>query len=358
MAFLTSINKMGGVKSTPRQSNIELLRIIAMLLVLIVHTDFFSIGIINSHSEVTDQPLQSFVRIEIEGLALICVNLFVIISGYFGIRPKLKNVLNLVFQIVFWRTVIGIAAYGTGHASLGAIIMTFIPGSYPGDWFVPCYLLLLLIAPALNAYIEKNDKTTLLRFLITFYILQTIFGWLLHFWPYNNGYSLISFIGLYVLGRYINLHLSDGIRRAITPTRGISGYLLLSTIAATTVFAFLRIVDHDHLDDLCMVAFMRYSSPVNVICTVLMLLAFTRMSFSSRFINHLAKSAFVVYIIHLNPFVVDYYIEAARWIYGHFSIGGYAVGVVVWAVAVYLACAAADQVRIWLWRAIARRIPA
>lgn len=334
-----------------------MLRIIAMLLVLIVHTDFFSIGHIDSHNEVTDQPLQSFVRIEIEGLALVCVNLFVIISGYFGIRPKLKNVLNLIFQIVFWRTVIGIIAFGTGIGSIRAIITTFIPGFYSGDWFVPCYLLLMLLAPALNAYIEKSSKSTLLRFIIVFYALQTTFGWILHFWPYGNGYSVISFIGLYMLGRYVNLHLGARIRNAITPAKGIISYVLLTTIASLIVFVFLLLVNHDHLDKLCMVAFMRYTSPINIICTAMLLLAFTRMSFSSRIINHLAKSAFVVYIIHLNPFVVNYYIEASRWIYGHFSIGGYAVGVVVLAVAVYLACAAADQIRIWLWNVISRRIP-
>ncbi|MDE6490959.1 MAG: hypothetical protein K2L49_07350, partial [Muribaculaceae bacterium] len=248
--------------------------------------------------------------------------------------------------------------YIAGEATVGQIIRTFIPGSYSGDWFVPCYLLLMLLAPALNAYIDRCDKSELLRFLIIFYAVQCVFGWLLHFWPFNNGYSLISFSGLYILGRYIKLHLSTKISRTITPVKGISGYILLTTLASAIVFLFLWLVDHEHLDKLCMTAFMRYTSPVNLTCTVMLLLSFSRMSFSNRFINRLAQSSFVVYVIHLNPFVVNHYIAASRWIYANFSIWGYAIGVIVFASAVYLACAAADQIRIWLWNVISRRIPA
>jgi len=63
-----------------RLSNIELLRIVAMFLVLVVHSDFFSLGAPTS-MEIANSPMQSYVRIFIESFSIVCVNVFVMISG-------------------------------------------------------------------------------------------------------------------------------------------------------------------------------------------------------------------------------------------------------------------------------------
>lgn len=326
-----------------------------MLLVLIVHTDFVSIGAPTAHATVVANPLDAFIRTEIQSLSIICVNIFVIISGYFGIRPKLKGILNLLFQIIFWRFIIGLSFYITGEIGILKFCKFLIPGT--GDWFVPCYLLLMMLAPIINSHLERSTSQQILRFLIIFYGTQAIFGWLLPYWPYGNGYSLISFIGLYILGQYIRHHLSPKIKKRITASKGIMGYVAISTTMAVAVTAFIYFVNHTGLDHKVMGFLEAYSSPVNILCVILLLIGFSNLHIQSRFINRMAQSAFIVYVIHCNNLVFPHYIEASRWIYGHFSIGGYAVGVVVLAVAVYLACAAADQIRIWLWNVISRRIP-
>ena len=40
-------------------------------------------------------------RMLFESLAIVCVNVFVLISGWFGIRPKWKSVTNFLFQVFF-----------------------------------------------------------------------------------------------------------------------------------------------------------------------------------------------------------------------------------------------------------------
>lgn len=64
-----------------RQSNIELLRIISMLLVLMVHADFFSLGI-PSHDLMLASPGQFTFRVLVEFLSILCVDIFVVISGW------------------------------------------------------------------------------------------------------------------------------------------------------------------------------------------------------------------------------------------------------------------------------------
>lgn len=83
-----------------RLVNIELLRIIAMLLVLLNHSTwnahFFNIGMV--HTDL----LEAVGVLQVYGLIFVCVPCFVVISGYFGIHWKWKGLFNYLFQIGFW----------------------------------------------------------------------------------------------------------------------------------------------------------------------------------------------------------------------------------------------------------------
>lgn len=83
-----------------RQVNIELLRIIAMMLVLLAHSTwnakYFNIDMV--HTDL----LKSVGILEVYGWIFVCVPCFVVISGYFGIRWKWKGLFNYLFQIGFW----------------------------------------------------------------------------------------------------------------------------------------------------------------------------------------------------------------------------------------------------------------
>lgn len=71
-----------------RRSNIELLIIIAMLLVLILHANSLSNGLptINDLAN----PISSFARLSIQTLANVAVNVFVLISGWWGVKFSWK----------------------------------------------------------------------------------------------------------------------------------------------------------------------------------------------------------------------------------------------------------------------------
>lgn len=91
-------NSKSGGESLVRQSNFELLRIVAMFLVLIIHANFYSINP-PTNEEILGHPLSSMMRYVVESLALVCVNVYIIISGYFGIKLKPKSILNFIFMI-------------------------------------------------------------------------------------------------------------------------------------------------------------------------------------------------------------------------------------------------------------------
>ena len=76
-----------------RQSNIELLRIISILMIVIHHVLVH--GIYNSVNNSTLHFIDSFV--------IYGVNIFLLISGYFTLNLKWKSVINLFWICSFWK---------------------------------------------------------------------------------------------------------------------------------------------------------------------------------------------------------------------------------------------------------------
>ena len=85
----------------PRQSNHELLRINALLLVLVLHSDYHTLGAYEP-AEFHSQPVPTATRLLVEQGALVCVNVFVLLSGWFGIRARARGVASLLFQYYFF----------------------------------------------------------------------------------------------------------------------------------------------------------------------------------------------------------------------------------------------------------------
>ena len=167
-----------GGKSKTRQSNIELLRIIAMFLVLILHSGFSTVKSPTT-PEVHEQFLQPFTRFLFESLSIACVDIFVLISGWFGIRPTKKRLLNFLFQSFYF--IIGVylvmVALGLSPISIKGIASCFLFLQDYDYWFVRTYLLLFIMSSILNAFIESADKKIFRYVLIGFFLFQTIYAW-------------------------------------------------------------------------------------------------------------------------------------------------------------------------------------
>lgn len=275
-----------------RQSNIELLRVIAMFLVMVVHADYFALGSPNL-ADMKIAPVSTVARIFVEAISICCVNVFVLISGYFGIRPKKSSLMNFLFQILFFFVMLygACLAIGTASFCFQGILQCFCLTS--ANWFIKAYLLLFILAPVLNAFIEKGDRKLHRNVLIGFYSIQTIYGCLFSADFFGNGYSTLSFIGLYLLARYINIYAPKWSK--LNKIDDISLYLLcVVLITGITLLGF-------NLDKNTEILMFTYINPLVIIESVALLLFFSKLNFTSRFINWMAASSFAVYLVHANP---------------------------------------------------------
>lgn len=82
-----------------RQVGIELLRIISMMMVLGLHANFMGIGV-PSPDKILSGP--EILQVLMQSLCIVAVNVFVMISGWFGIRPSVKGFCNFMGRSSLW----------------------------------------------------------------------------------------------------------------------------------------------------------------------------------------------------------------------------------------------------------------
>lgn len=191
-----------------RDSNLELLRIVAMSMIVIYHIFVHGISpvYVGSHSILTVWYVPF----------IFGVNLFILISGYYGIRLSWKSFLSLMWIIVFYKLfhlIVDTTCLGIHHAWWEWIVKPLSAPASGGGWFVDIYILLMLVSPMLNKLLNGCSKGDLLKYSVIVLLLDMGYGFILnkHFDPY--GYSLIHFVCLYIIGyglkSYQNVSVKD-----------------------------------------------------------------------------------------------------------------------------------------------------
>lgn len=341
---------MKSIQQGNRQSNLELLRLVAMFMVLAVHANYSPLGAPTTE-EWHLSPLISFGRVFLMQATIICVNLFVFISGWFGLHIKRDKIFSLLFQVIFCTGVALIIAKYLLKVDVG--IKTIFRALYLGSdyWFVVAYFILLCISPVINSFVEKGTKKEVASFLIAFWGLSFIYGMEpFDFGKFHDGFSGLHFIGLYTLARYIRVF--SGKVFCMKPSADISIYLI-SVLLAVGYSLVITKWDMPYLKYP-----LSYNNPLVLVGALFFFLAFTKIQFKSTVINFLGPSAFTIYLVHAHPLVLDSFYEMVRSISTtHSGIGGFFF-IVCFLIGVCCFCIALDMVRraIWnLFRIIAQR---
>lgn len=334
-----------------RDSNMELLRIFAMFLVLIYHADFLTIGAPSSQDALS-HPLNVFMRLSIQSFANICVNVFILISGWYGIKPKIKRGCEFLFQLFFIMTIALLfnIIFLCHRFCLNDVKDLLLLNDVM--WFPKSYFLLYVLSPVLNAYIASADEARFKCVLCLFFVFQCLYGWLCGGvgW-FMGGYSTISFIGLYLLARYLRLY---GMR--IFNKYSFSSFMfinLLLALIASTAWFFLLVKGFESSSRW----FNTYNSPIVIMQSILMLLAFNKLNFRNKFINGVASSCFAVYVFHCAPGILSYFIEIERKFY-QYDIFIYLLYSILFLLFVFSFSVLLDKVRIIVWNKLSGLVSA
>lgn len=332
-----------------RQSNIELLRIISIVLIMVVHATYLTFGT-PIPEEIQTKPVGSFFYIGIENISVICVDIFVLISGWFGIHPKVKSIGGLIFQCIYF----GFVMFAV------TIVLDFQAFSLTGcakclihfPHFVMCYIVMYLMTPILNAFIERASRVAFRNMLLVFFAWEFVFGWFLHNDDnFAGGNSALAFIGLYLLARYIRLHcaIAPRFRKA-----SVWGAIWFANIFIVTlcVWACSYFNISTRLSNILLNMTTSYASPNVILASVSLLLCFSFMQFSSRIINWIAASAFASVLVH-GYMMEQIYIPWIERLYESYPLWLFALTAAAVIIGYLLVSVIIDRPRIFIWNKIA-----
>ena len=203
----------GKVARSKRMANYELLRSLAMVMVVVMH--FLARA---EALPVLDLPLDAvkIIGALLEAFCLVAVNTYVFISGYFGVKSAFKpgKAVSLLCQIWFYALLIPAVLFLAGvptaaqEQGIYGLVQYLFPIETEHYWFATSYFMLYLLSPILNAAARSMSKR---QFQIVIGGLLVLFSGIKSISPIvfafdRYGYDLPWFICVYLIAAYFGLY--------------------------------------------------------------------------------------------------------------------------------------------------------
>ncbi len=278
-----------------RYSNIELFRIVAMVMIILFHcSDHAAIQITGTMPYSIDWFVLAFTRIG--GAMGNCA--FILITGCFMYNKQLhlKSLIKLWLAVFFYTVFSGIIAhyYGWNQFSFKYILSTFLPLIYCKYWFVSSYFVLIIFSPFINrliANLKQNEH--LLLCLMSIFILTFIPALFNVNWLASSA-NLLLFLAVYFIGAYIGKYNYQGLK-SNRDNLIMAFFWIVSAWASIIVFKEYRPEGY----------LFRYIWGMDKIFPLLMAVIFLFLYFKnlkigySKLINIVASTVFGCYMLHM-----------------------------------------------------------
>lgn len=293
-----------------RESNVELLRCILVIFVIVLHYNHRGMG--GAMAYVNQGSTSYYFLYLTESFAICAVDTFVIISGYFSSTSNVRKVnkaLNLILACIGYKVLIYLFNLIIGNAmfewkAFGRCLI-------PDNWFVILYITLYFISLYINIIIERLNKKQYECLLVITLILFCVWC---NIWDLisekfalvlvgistvsmnggEDGYTIVNFVLLYLIAGYMR---KWGKPKSF-PIYTV-GYVSVSVLIFILSF-YTQIIWH-------------YNNVFVILQSVLLFRMFECMRIGYiTVINMLAKGVFSVYLLHTTFFPIFKIPEAAQ----------------------------------------------
>lgn len=332
-----------------RDSNLELLRIVAMLLI-VAHHYVVNSGLLAADGLIYNDPLswRSLFLLVFGAWGKTSINCYVMITGYYMCTSKItaKKFMKLFLEVMFYKIVIYSIFWHIGYEAftLAGVLKVMIPIRTVSNDFLNAFLLFYLLIPFLSILVRNlNEKRHMYLILwcgFTYVFLGTVPG-------FSVKMNYVSwFCVLFVIASFFRLYPKEIYQNRRVWARLTMVFVLLC-VASVIACAWLSAKTGRTI------AF-RFVSDSNtflaVATGVCLFMLFKNLNIRySKFINTAAASAFGVVLIHANSDVMR------RWLWvdtidaaGHYNAPLMPLYAVSCVAAIYIVCALIDQLRIRL----------
>lgn len=334
-----------------RNSSIELLRLVLMLMIVLHHCIAHGMGLAGISAQNAQTPVMidggmmatAFV---LNGFLISAVNCFVLISGYFGIKVSARKLLSLILAIFLYAlffNAVPLACEGDWSRALRRLAMFL---SYSPYWFAIDYLFLMVLAPMANSMYKLCSRRECRLVLLGLLVISCYFGfWRMHV-ANINGFTIIQFLTMYCVGREIRL--SDW---RLGRAGAWACYLVPSAVCGVAGYVLWQ---HGQAENAWRTTY--YNDPLLMLGAVGLFMIFKDITLHSRWINAAAASAFGIYLLQTSLWVSH---EQYAWISAHTQAYGpwmFAVSAAL-SLAICLAAIAIDRLRLLAVNTLLDRLP-
>lgn len=315
-------------RQTDRQSGIELLKIIAIILIVISHVVqtltspnleiFYQEYVIDISKATTD--IQKIVLVIFRHFGTWGNSLFFICSAWFLLKSsayKKKKWFHMLVEIWLVSIIIMIMSYGllAGNISPKMVIKSIFPTLFANNWYMTCYLLFYPIHPILNDIIKHMSQRQLFRSMSALAILYIFLDFIKSNWFFPS--SLILWVTIYFVIAYMQKYLmsyADNVKLNIIVMFlnmiGFVGIILLTEMIGLHI---------SFLNDK-MMHWANGCNPFLIFMSISMFNIARNIQFKNRLINWISSLSLLIYIIHEN-LILRTYFRPAMWNYVYNNFG-------------------------------------
>lgn len=297
-----------------RQLGLDILRIISMLLITVIH--YIAYSGVEQNSNIT--TYNKIILAALGGLATVAVNIFVLITGYFQCEKKLnfKRIFFLWVQVLLTGYIAFLLAmlFFKQPFSLTSLIKTLLPLMTMHYWFFTMYVILMLISPFINVFLNTiTTRQHKLLCLCGFLLITVMFVSN----PFiNSQYYLADARGVVWL---IYLYIVGAAFKKME-YRISKKFAIISSVLILSVIVILKYFDVENISNSLL---LNGNSILPFLLSVLLFGFFKDVSMKNslgvtkKALTKLSSCAFLVYIVQENDML-------RTWYWNLFSINQYA----------------------------------
>lgn len=333
--------------TNPRQSNIELFRIIVML-GIVAHHFVVNSGLLGQLSP--SLVFTNDVFLWLFGMwGKIGINCFVLITGFFMCTSRFtwKKFIKLVAEIEFYKILIYLIFLFTGRETISVqrLFSVFSPIDDLTTEFTSGFLVMFLLIPFINTLVHNLSQyhhKLLIGLSLLFFTVWDQFPGVIIPMSYPIWFSVVYVIGAYLrlyplenkLVKFLLDSNAGALSMLLVACGSVIAMLLLHQLGVTTWWPHKWIVDSNApLAVLTSISFFNYFRKLNIA--------------PNRLINMVSASTFGVFLIHTNSDAMRTFLwgdicGCTTW-YSSVYLPIYSIIVIV---SVYIGCTIIDMIRI------------
>lgn len=312
------------VHMVQRNSTIELLRIISMILIVIFHFCGRAYDLMNI--ETSNQDLELLSKLIFHSLGQAGVPIFMFISGFYGMKFKKNKLIDMMIQCFIYTTVFYLIACIIKPELWGTRVFVLNLFGPSTQWFFYCYVVIYLFSDIINDFLKglSFKQFTLIVLLLLYFSIGL---WIMK----SSALNVFSLFELYVIARYTRLHLYERINRYAV-------WLVLPTILLYLLPAFIGW--HFNCIDKIQPYVNKYYNPFLIILCVPLIITADKYTFYNKYINSLASTALACLFIHANSYFPSF--ANPLFHFEEYSV----IRIVLVSIGIYLFCYAIEKLRI------------